>query len=360
MRLLIEKPGIFTTVQDLGRRGWQMQGVPVAGAMDGAALRMGNILVGNGETPGVREAAGLEITVAGPRIQVLEGEGCFAVTGGEVGITKNGVPAAPWMAHRLAFGDVIAFSGRARAYFCVSGGIDVPIVMGSRSTYTRGKFGGHQGRALRAGDVLVTGTPSALWAECEGLECPPHLRPIRDLSAVLRAIPGPQDDFFTEEGLTAFYSSEYVVTNSADRMGYRLEGPTIAHREGADIVSDAVSPGSVQVPGHGQPIAMLADCQTTGGYTKIATICAADIGNLAQRLPGQGVRFEKITLDEAVTLLRQEAGLFAQMRRLRAAWRSKPRKPRFDGACETAFPREGTLSVCVDGEAHRVEWKRLE
>jgi biotin-dependent carboxylase-like uncharacterized protein len=345
-----------------------MLGVPVAGAMDPGALRMGNILVGNGEDPLAQEAAGLEITVVGPWIRVLEGEGCFAVTGAEVGVMKNGVPVALWRAHRLAAGDAIAFSvfspldpsldfpegsafgGRARAYFCVSGGIDVPMVMGSRSTYTQGKFGGHQGRALRSGDILVTGAPSVLWAECDGLECPPGLRPVRDPSVALRAIPGPQDDLFTEEG--AFYSGEYVITNSADRMGYRLEGPAISHKNGADIVSDAVSLGSVQVPGHGQPIVMLADRQTTGGYAKIATICSVDVGNLAQRLPGQKVRFAKITLDEAVALLRQEEDHFRQMRHLRAAWRSRPKK--FD------FRREGAFLVRVEGKAHRVEWERLE
>jgi biotin-dependent carboxylase-like uncharacterized protein len=372
VKLLIEKPGMFTTVQDLGRHGRQTQGVPVAGAMDAAALRVGNILVGNDGSPSARELAGLEITVAGPAIRVLEGEGCFVVTGAEVGVTKNGVSLPCWTVHRLAAGDAVAFfppnfspnfspqfspQGGSRAYFCVSGGIDVPLVMGSRSTYTRGKFGGHQGRSLRTGDVLAAGAPHVLWAECEGLECPPRLRPSRDPSAPLRAIPGPQDDLFTEEGLATFYSSEYVIANSADRMGYRLEGPAIAHRNGADIVSDAVSLGSVQVPGDGRPIVMLADRQTTGGYTKIATVCAVDVGNLAQRLPGQGVRFEKITVAEAVALLRHEEELFGQVRRLRAAWRSRPE---VYAVCGAAVPQAGIFSVCVDGEPHRVEWERLE
>ncbi|MDR2175344.1 MAG: biotin-dependent carboxyltransferase family protein, partial [Synergistaceae bacterium] len=228
MKLSVEKPGLFTTVQDLGRRGYQMQGVPVAGAMDGAALRLGNILLGNERGPDGLESAGLEpagleITVVGPSIKVLEGSGCFVVTGAEAGVTKNGVPLLCWTVHRLDAGDTIVFSapkgGGSRSYFCVSGGIDVPPVMGSRSAYTRGRFGGHEGRALKAGDVLATGTPDALWADCEGLSCPPRLRPVRDPDAPLRVIPGPQDDLFTEEGLKTFYSSEYVITNSADRMG---------------------------------------------------------------------------------------------------------------------------------------------
>ena len=199
MKLLIEKSGLLTTVQDLGRRGYQMQGVPVAGAMDSVALRLGYLMLGN-EKNGV-EPAGLEITVLGPSIKVTEGSGCFAVTGAEAGVTKNGVPVPCWTVHRLAAGDTVAFSAPksgARPYFCVSGGIDVPLVMGSRSTYTRGKFGGHKGRALKAGDTLVTGEPSAVWADYEGFSCPPHLRPVRDHSAPLRVIPGPQDDLFTE------------------------------------------------------------------------------------------------------------------------------------------------------------------
>jgi biotin-dependent carboxylase-like uncharacterized protein len=359
MKLLIEKPGLFTTVQDLGRRGFQMQGVPVAGAMDSAALRLGNILLGNegSKSPAGPEAAGLEITVMGPSVRVAEGSGCFAVTGAEAGVTKNGVPLPCWTVHRLDAGDTVTLSaprdGGSRSYFCVSGGIDAPLVMGSRATYTRGKFGGHEGRALKAGDVLVTGEPDALWADCEGLSCPPSLRPVRDPDAPLRVIPGPQDDLFTEEGLAAFYSSEYVITNSADRMGFRLEGPVIAHRESADIISDAICLGSVQVPGHGQPIVMLADRQTTGGYTKIATVCAVDVENLAQRLPGGKVRFEKITVEAAVDLLRREESLLEEVRRLRAARRSTPRV--FAGA----GARSGAFSVCVNGESHHVEWESL-
>ncbi|MDR3264574.1 MAG: biotin-dependent carboxyltransferase family protein [Synergistaceae bacterium] len=360
MKLLIEKPGLLTTVQDLGRRGHQMRGVPVAGAMDAAALRLGNILVGNEKGSSGLEPAGLEVTVLGPSIRVLEGEGCFAVTGAETGVAKNGAPVPCWTALKIAAGDVVAFSafasaggcssqGGARSYFCVTGGIDVPIVMNSRSTYTRGKFGGHEGRALKAGDTLVTGERPSLWAACEGLECPPRLRPVRNPSAPLRAIPGPQDDLFTEEGLSTFYSSGYVITNSADRMGFRLEGPLIEHKNSPDIISDAICLGSVQVPGHGQPIVMLADRQTTGGYTKIATVCTVDVENLAQRLPGGEVRFVKITANEAADLLRQEENLMTEMRRLRAAWRSRPQGSALRGA----------LTIRVDGKPHQVEWEKL-
>jgi biotin-dependent carboxylase-like uncharacterized protein len=317
--------------------------------MDASALRLGNILLGNDEN-----AAGLEITMTGPTLKVLSGAACFAVTGAEVGLSKNGSSLPCWTAHKIQTGDVLAFTpprGGARAYLCVTGGVDVPPSMGSRSTYTRGGFGGYEGRALRVGDVLKTGgaNTNALWAECEGLACPPALRPPRDPSAPLRVIPGPQDDAFTEEGLQTFYSSEYAISNSADRMGYRMEGPIIAHKEGADIISDGICLGCVQVPGHGQPIVMLADRQTTGGYTKIGVVCTVDLGNLAQRLPGQKARFVKTTVAEAVTLLKKEAELFEGLRQLRAAWRSTP------GARGTS----GALRVFVDGQPHQVEWEAL-
>ena len=358
MQLLVEKPGMFTTVQDLGRRGYQMQGVPVAGAMDASALRLGNILVGNPE-----EFAGLEITMIGPTLNVADGEGCFAVTGAEVGITKNGSPVSCWTTHKIVAGDTLAFAppkkGGFRAYFCVSGGIDVPLVMGSRSTYTRGKFGGNEGRAVKAGDSLSTGTPDPLWANYEGLSCPPSLRPERNLDAPLRVLAGPQEDLFSEEGLATFYASEYSITNSADRMGYRMEGPVIQHKKAPDIISDAICLGSVQVPGHGQPIVMLADRQTTGGYTKIATVCTVDSENLAQRLPGQKVRFKKISLDEAVALLQQEESLFDEMKRLRVAWRLRLTSPVTE-VSDNSVTRQGVLQIRIDGQPFHVEWEQLD
>ena len=356
MRLSVGSPGMFTTVQDLGRYGCQSRGVPVAGAMDAPALRMGNILLGNDEG-----AAALEITMLGPVLRVEDGEGCVAVTGADVGITRNGATLDTWRVHRVAAGDTLAFAAPAsgaRAYLCVSGGFDVPLVMGSRSTYVRGRFGGHEGRALRAGDVLRTGAPDILWADSEGLALPVGLRPVRDASAPLRVVMGPQDDAFAPEGIEAFLSSEYTVSASADRMGYRLEGPVVKHREGADIVSDAVALGSVQVPGHGQPIVMLADRQTSGGYTKIATVCAVDVPVLAQRLPGQRVRFARVSVSEALRLLRDEARLYGEARRLRAAWRTRPGPA--SPALGSGLSREyGRMRLTVDGVSHAVEWERL-
>lgn len=356
MRLSVGSPGMLTTVQDLGRYGCQSRGVPVAGAMDGPALRLGNILLGNDEG-----AAALEITVLGPALRVEEGKGCVIVTGADAGLTRNGATLDAWRVHRVAAGDTLAFAAPAsgaRAYLCVSGGFDVPLVMGSRSTYVRGRFGGHEGRALKAGDVLSTGVPDALWADSEGLTLPVGLCPVRDPSAPLRVVMGPQEDAFTPEGIEAFLSSEYTVSASADRMGYRLEGPVVEHREGADIVSDAVALGSVQVPGHGQPIVMLADRQTTGGYTKIATVCAVDVPVLAQRLPGQTVRFARVSVPEALRLLRDEDRLYGEARRLRAAWRTRPGPVPSVSGSGPAHER-GRMRLTVDGVSHAVEWERL-
>ncbi len=355
MLIRVEKGGMFTTVQDLGRRGYQLQGVPVAGAMDSLSMRIGNVMLGNDEN-----AASLEITVIGPTLKIEEGEGSFVVAGADVGVLKNGAPAENWTVHLLKAGDSLEFTppaAGARAYLCISGGFDVPLVMGSRSTYTRGNFGGHEGRALKAGDKLSSGVQNSLWWESWGLKCPAALRPVRSPSAPLRVILGPQDDAFTPEGVKTFLNSEYVISASADRMGYRMEGPVIEHKNAADIVSDAILLGSVQIPGHGQPIVMLADRQTTGGYTKIATVCTADISVLAQRLPGQKVRFTEITPEAAVELLKAEAKTLDEIKQLRASWRSRPSlSVSRSRLCEAS---SGSLNVKIDGIEHLVVWEKL-
>jgi biotin-dependent carboxylase-like uncharacterized protein len=272
--------------------------MPVAGAMDMQSFRLGNILVGNEEN-----AAALEVTLLGPTLEVTEGEAVAAVTGAELGFKVNGAPVPNWTAVTVRAGDVLGFGSPSfgcRAYLCISGGVDVPLVMGSRSTYTRAKVGGYEGRALKKGDTLRCGEAAPLWRRCEGLVCPAELRPSRDPSAPLRVLPGPQEDCFTDKGLASFYGTEYAISNSADRMGYRMDGEPIEHSGPADIISDAIPLGAVQVPGHGQPIVMLADRQTTGGYTKIGVVCSVDTSALAQRLPGAVVSFTRVALEEAV------------------------------------------------------------
>lgn len=304
MTIRVLKPGMFTTVQDLGRCEYQQFGVPVAGAMDEFALRAGNLLVGNAEND-----AALEITLLGPKLELLT-DAVLAVTGADLDAMVDGRPLPIWESVAVRKGSLIAF-GRprsgARAYLAVAGGIDVPVVMGSRSTYVLGKLGGFQGRPLQAGDELPVGNASR---PTPGRRLPGHLIPPSEVTA--RVILGPQDDHFTPESIELFLSSAYRVSSVSDRMGYRLEGPKLKHQAGPDIISDAIPPGAVQVPGHGTPIVMLADRQTTGGYTKIATVISADLRVLAQLRPGDSVSFKAVPAAEAVAALKeQEAALRA-------------------------------------------------
>lgn len=362
MKLSVRNPGMLTTVQDLGRWGFQQIGMPVAGAMDADALRIGNLLLGNDDG-----AAALEITLLGPTLAV-SGDGLVAVTGADLGFRLNNVPAPTWRALRVTTGDTLQFSGPSgkgtRSYLCVSGGIDVPPVMGSRSTYLRAALGGFEGRALKAGDTLGSGTPPALWKRIEGFECPADLRPERDANAPLRVVPGPQEDRFTPEGIETFYNSEYTITNSADRMGYRMEGPVVAHTGAADIVSDAIPLGAIQIPGHGQPIVMLADRQTTGGYTKIGVLCTPDIASLAQRMPGQKARFRRISFEEALDISRAEREKLSRVRQARAAWTTRPEeKTPMRGNAEERLSSgvqqagAGSLNLVVNGTGYRVTWE---
>jgi len=293
--LLVVDPGLLTTVQDLGRYGHQRVGVPASGPMDRLALVVANRLVGNDDN-----AATLECTIKGPRLEVREPT-IVAVAGAPMGFTVNGQEAPAWTAVGVRPGDVLGFqmaSAGCRAYLAVGGGIDVPLVLGSRATYLRGRLGGFGGRALQKGDALPVGLSRAGSAR-EGRTVPAPLRPTYLAERECRVILGPQDDRFTPEGIQAFLEGPYDVTPQADRMGYRLKGPVITHARGHDIVSDGIPLGGIQVPGEGQPIVLLADRQTTGGYTKIATVIGVDIGAIGQTRPGQRIRFRRVTLEEA-------------------------------------------------------------
>ncbi len=306
MPLEILEPGLLTTIQDLGRFGYQRLGIPAAGAMDTFALKTANALVGN--PPG---AAGLEITLLGPRVVFTEG--CaIAVTGGGLGPRLNGREVEGWKRQLVAPGAVLDFSGRrsgARAYLAVSGGIAVEPWLGSRSTYLMAAVGGLEGRALRAGDRLPLGRSMLSLARPS---VPPDRLPPYSSEPTARVILGPHADRFTQEGIDAFLSGSYLVTPSSNRMGYRLEGPKISHTRGPDLISCGIPLGGIQVPGTGQPIILMADHQTTGGYTMIATVIQADIPLVAQCLPGERLRFRAVGLDEAREgLRRQEAGIRA-------------------------------------------------
>ena len=290
--------GLLTTVQDLGRGGYQRYGVPVAGAADRRALRAANRLVGN--EPG---AAGLECTVSGPSLVALRPI-VAAVTGADLGavVERNDLgrfEIPPWSSFLLRPGNILRFAGHrsgARAYIAFAGGIDAPEVLGSRSTYLTAGFGGLEGRALRAGDrfgLLATGRAAA-----PGLRWPTENRKPGPSETTIRLVLGPQDDYFTEEGLATLASSLYTVAAASDRMGLRFEGPPLEHR-GGDFISDGIMQGGIQVPPNGLPILMLADRATMGGYPKIATAALADLSLLAQLLPGDHVRFRVVSREEA-------------------------------------------------------------
>ena len=297
MALEVLEGGMLTTVQDLGRYGYQRYGVPVAGAMDSFALQAANALVGNS-----LDEAALEITIVGPTLRATAS--CLiAVTGADLGLRVNGRPLPSWMAVFVRRGWIVEFGSRrmgCRAYLAVAGGIDVSLVMGSKSTYLRGGFSGVEGRALRGGDIIPIGQPTFHVPSLAGRDFPADLIPEYSDEPEVHVILGPQDDYFTAEGITTFLSSEYQVSPTSDRMGYRLQGPEIAHKGRADIISDGIALGSVQVPADKQPIVMMADRQTTGGYPKIATVISAEIPRLAQCMPGAStVTFKAITVEEA-------------------------------------------------------------
>ena len=303
----VVEPGILTMVQDLGRYGYSQFGVPPCGASDPFSLRVANLLVGNEEGE-----ACLETAIMGLKLRAIR-ETIIAITGGDLSPTLNGEPLEMWRTHLVIEGDVIGFPkvrAGCRAYFAIRGGIALPTIMGSKSTYFSGKFGGLEGRALKRGDILFTPDAAPSFGKI-GIRFPGEWTPVYEKEALLRCIPGPQDQHFTDAGFTTFRSSTYRVTSQSDRMGIRLEGPKIERRPDVEesIISESLIPGAIQVPGDGKPIIILTEL-VTGGYTKIATIISADIPRAAQLKPGDRVRFEPIRIEEAHRALKeQEEGL---------------------------------------------------
>ncbi len=296
-------PGVMTTVQDSGRIGYQQFGVSVSGVMDPRAMRFANILVGNPENEAV-----LECTMLGPQLQFDE-TNIIAITGGNLGPTLDGQPLQTYRAYRVNAGQVLRFAGlRTGCRCCIAfaGGLDIPEVMGSRSTYMKAKIGGFKGRKLEKNDSIGFRDPKADIMNLDKRAVTPEFVP-RDIYT-LHVIMGPQDDMFTEAGIKTFLSETYTVTPEFDRMGCRLDGPIIEHKNGGDIISDGIAFGAVQVPSAGKPIIMLADRQTTGGYTKIGTIMTADFRILAQLKAGNKIRFEKISIAAAQEALIAERG----------------------------------------------------
>jgi antagonist of KipI len=295
----IVQPGPMTLIQDRGRLGFQKLGVSVSGAVDIDSFDLGNLLVGNDP-----DAACLEILLGGLEIEFLD-DLIIAVTGAESDVTIDGVTIALGVSYfihsdaRLKLG--MATDG-LRTYIAIAGGIDIPQTLGSRSTHFASKIGGVEGRSLVAGDVLSLGEPSTLAASGLLLEGESTSSPSDEIS--VRIMLGPQDDEFSDTGIESLLNSSYVVSDQSNRQGLRLEGPVIESKSGRyDIVSDAVVNGSIQVPGDGKPIILLADRQTTGGYAKIATIATVDLPKLGQAAPGTNITFTEITVEESQELL---------------------------------------------------------
>ncbi|HSI42069.1 MAG TPA: biotin-dependent carboxyltransferase family protein [Xanthobacteraceae bacterium] len=310
--LRVAEGGLFSSLQDEGRFGFQRFGISASGAMDAVALRLANALVGN--PPGT---AAIETTLSGPDL-VVEAERCrIAVTGAEVPLAINGKPAALWCAHDLVRGDRLTLGTARRglrAYVAVAGGFAVAPVLGSLSTHSRSRIGGLDGGPLRSGNSLPLRAPSGE-GPCLGLDA----AAVPDRAGPIRVVLGPQDEAFTPAGIATFLSARYAVSAKADRMGYQLEGPVVAHAAGFNIVSDGIVHGSIQVPGHGRPVILLADRQTTGGYPKIATVIGPDLFRLAQRRPGEEVRFVAVSAAEAEHLARShESAVAAALRTVRA------------------------------------------
>ena len=298
MSITVLNPGLLTTIQDQGRVGYQQFGVPVSGVMDPRSASFANILVGND----VNEAV-LECTMLGPQLRFDVGN-CFAVCGGDLGATLNGKPINTYQTYQAKAGDLLKFSfpkSGCRAYIAFAGGLDIPLVMGSRSTYMKARLGGLEGRKLEKEDVIPFRAPRAAMKDLNERHMYPEFFPQKNYP--IRVVLGPQDDCFTDEGLHTFLSKTYTVTQEFDRMGCRLEGEVIAHKEGGDIISDGISMGAIQVPSSGKPIIMLADRQTTGGYAKIANVITADFRLMAQLKAGDQVHFEAISVREAQDIL---------------------------------------------------------
>lgn len=294
--LEIVAPGLMTSVQDLGRLGAQALGMPVAGATDAMALRLANAVVGNPEN-----TAALEIGYLGPTVTAAA-DGVRLVLGGKAKLTLQPAgggdtrPVKPWRSLLLKRGDRLSIGAVEEggvAYLAVAGGFAIQPFMGSLSTYMRSGLGGFEGRALKAGDRLPLNTVAT---EGDERELPVE---IDYGTGPVRVVLGPQDDRFTAKGIATFLSATYTVTKEADRMGIRLEGETVEHMRGADIASEGVVTGSIQVPGNGKPIILMADRQTTGGYTKIATVISADLPRVGRMKPGDTLSFAAIEVAEA-------------------------------------------------------------
>ena len=326
MSLEILSPGLLSTVQDLGRRGYQKEGIIVSGAMDAFALRTANLLVGN-----LDKAAGIEITLMGPQIR-FTADHLISITGADLSPTVDGKPLKMWRPVRVPKGSTLSFGKPVRgcrAYLAVAGSFELPPVLGSLSTYLRAGLGGMAGRALQAGDVIPCQHPpeasglifpelgksadtfkAATWSPDPALYAPQDEDP-----AVIRVIKGPEYELFSAKSREYLWGEKFQVTPQSDRMGYRLQGVKLRLAEEKELLSSAVSFGTVQVPAEGHPIVLMADHQTTGGYPRIAQVISADFSSMAQLVPGKKIRFREVTLEEAHQLYFEQEQKIEQIKR---------------------------------------------
>lgn len=301
MSIKVITPGMLSTIQDGGRKGFAAMGFNASGVMDVRSYHIANALVGN-----FTDEAVIEMTYLGGSFKFLESN-YIAITGADMSPKLDGVPVEMYTTVFVKQDETLTFSATEsgmRAYIAVRGGIDVPVIMGSRSTNLKCKLGGLDGRPLKAGDIVP----------CRDVydEFHKHLihsAPKEDFGndeITVRVLLGPQDDYFTDHGIKTFLNSTYTVTNESDRMGCKLSGEKIEYKNTVDIISDGIVFGSIQIPRTGNPIIMLADRQTTGGYAKIATVISVDLPLLAQARPGTKVHFKLIDRQKAERLLKQE------------------------------------------------------
>lgn len=310
MGIRILKGGMLTTVQDLGRTGYQSQGFSVAGVMDVRSFKIANLLLDNPENEAV-----LEFTLIGPTLEFTSST-IIAITGGDFQPTLNGEPVEMYRALYINKGDILKFGSArtgSRGYIAFSSYLNIPVVMGSRCTNLKSSLGGFKGRKLQAGDYIGFRIKRRYLPFFLSRKLEPDR--FDDVQAELRVVMGPQDDLFSKQGLETFLTQEYTVTSDFDRMGCRLEGPFIAPKKGSDIISDGIAFGSIQVPAHGKPIILLADRQTTGGYGKIATVASVDIPKLVQRKTDHKIRFRAISVEEAQELYLNEIKELDAMRK---------------------------------------------
>jgi len=298
-KAMILTGGALSTIQDLGRVGYQKMGMPVAGVMDSYAARYANILVGNHENTALIEAA-----LLGPEIK-FSGKTLVAVTGADMGAEINGVIIKNWKSYLVNDNDILKLKGALsglRSYIAFCGGINVEAVMGSYSTYIKGGIGGLDGRALKAGDILnINNSTEFGIREIDSSHIPTYSDNI-----VLRAVPGPFSEYFTDKAKELFFSQTYTVGGRSDRMGIFLEGsPLEFSNKTADILSSAILMGSIQITNDATPVILMADRQTTGGYAQIAAVITPDLPKAAQAKPGAKINFQKVNIEEAQNIYKE-------------------------------------------------------